>query len=596
MNKKASRLDSLTGMRFLAALAVFVHHIDGRFFLPHVKLPLGLMAVSFFFVLSGFILTYVYEGRLKWKGVKRFYVTRWARIWPLHAVTLLATILIFQSSLRHESVWTFVANVFLLQSWVPTDQFAFSFNSPSWSISTELFFYLMFPLMLLGGEKKFWRKYLLVAIGTFAFLFVSQQFANRGLEWTSWINFERLAHANPFTRLFEFCSGMAIGYVYLRYQSKFNLETEPNRNAKVTTNELGVGVATLWETVALLAIVVYAFGYMSINPGVAITRTGLEGVVYGAYLRFAGGVFVFSLTVYVFATCRGLWTHLLGSRWMVFLGEISFALYMVHMAVIRAVQPYDWAGSYISNWGVAACILAISICFSVFLYKLVEMPAKTMLVKSYDGDWREGCRSWMRSARSFFGSRVGISTCVALVLAFGVLKAGHRTQDYSPGAHQLASHENAKYPHAEFGKVAKLKAFVVETTEQGVEIQMAWQKLSESNYYCVVQICDEYGKAIYSKRRMLEKLSGEKNCLVGDTFEDSIVLNRRQLLSGKQIRVGFFQKGRGRAKLTRQKRGDDWRYTLVNKNEFQSDVLAQLPDIEVRRRAKRSDERSTRRR
>ena len=77
-------LRSLTGLRFVAAAAVFVSHIQ-YFVFPEVRqLPLGGPAVSFFFVLSGFILTYVYGQKLSRQSVPRFWFTRWARLWPLH--------------------------------------------------------------------------------------------------------------------------------------------------------------------------------------------------------------------------------------------------------------------------------------------------------------------------------------------------------------------------------------------------------------------------------------------------------------------------------------------------------------------------------
>ena len=76
-------LRSVTGLRFVAAFAVFVSHVQYLMFPESRLMPLGGPAVSFFFVLSGFILTYVYSDRLTKRSTPRFLVKRWARLWPL---------------------------------------------------------------------------------------------------------------------------------------------------------------------------------------------------------------------------------------------------------------------------------------------------------------------------------------------------------------------------------------------------------------------------------------------------------------------------------------------------------------------------------
>jgi len=84
-----NKLDALTGLRAIAALAVFAHHFMGIMDCRVISGPIGGIAVSFFFVLSGFILVYVYKDRLRKASISKFYFTRFARIWPLHAVCLL---------------------------------------------------------------------------------------------------------------------------------------------------------------------------------------------------------------------------------------------------------------------------------------------------------------------------------------------------------------------------------------------------------------------------------------------------------------------------------------------------------------------------
>ena len=147
MSPKKPALHALTSLRFFASLAIVVHHCNGVFW-PAADLgPLD-AGVSFFFVLSGFILAYVYHdpssGQFAWG---RFYVARLARIWPLHLVCLLLMIAFVKVPESFES-GVLLANGLMLHAWIPFDRYFFSYNYASWSISTELFFYMLFPFAL----------------------------------------------------------------------------------------------------------------------------------------------------------------------------------------------------------------------------------------------------------------------------------------------------------------------------------------------------------------------------------------------------------------------------------------------------------------
>jgi len=114
----------------------------------------GELAVDLFFVLSGFILCHVYEKVpfINFHSVARFYVTRLARVYPLHLVTLFATLIAILAcpgmadSFRADffSRKAFILNLFLIQNWGFIDV---SWNVVAWSISAEWFMYLLFPLL-----------------------------------------------------------------------------------------------------------------------------------------------------------------------------------------------------------------------------------------------------------------------------------------------------------------------------------------------------------------------------------------------------------------------------------------------------------------
>src|ERR1051325_12098355 len=89
-------IKSLTAFRFLAAMAVFIFHLpDFQGHRNNIYFPKGYVGVTFFFILSGFVLAYNYHDKflsLDRGGIKKFYLARFARVYPVHFLTFLAAI------------------------------------------------------------------------------------------------------------------------------------------------------------------------------------------------------------------------------------------------------------------------------------------------------------------------------------------------------------------------------------------------------------------------------------------------------------------------------------------------------------------------
>ena len=152
-------LDALTGLRFLAAMGVVFFHfslpiLQGRSEVLSNLAGAGYIAVDLFYLLSGFILTYSYlspEGTLL--GSRRnFYVSRFARIYPAYFLAfVLAAPSDIATSLHVNHLGTAIAKLLvsagsvltLQQAWTPWT--AWNWNYPAWSVSVEVFFYLLFP-------------------------------------------------------------------------------------------------------------------------------------------------------------------------------------------------------------------------------------------------------------------------------------------------------------------------------------------------------------------------------------------------------------------------------------------------------------------
>ena len=167
-------LRPLTSLRFFAAawvvLYTYIHELKGAFSIG--LLDKGYLGVDLFFVLSGFILSYVYfdgfrDGRFSYG---KFVTLRLARIYPLHIAMLGFTLLLIAAAAvagldldPNAANWAALpAHIFLVQAWglAPTA----SFNHPSWSISAEWFAYLTFPATALVAVKLHRRPMLAVGL------------------------------------------------------------------------------------------------------------------------------------------------------------------------------------------------------------------------------------------------------------------------------------------------------------------------------------------------------------------------------------------------------------------------------------------------
>jgi peptidoglycan/LPS O-acetylase OafA/YrhL len=177
--------------------------------------------VSFFFVLSGFILTYVYPSLSGGHRIRDFYVARIARIWPAHFVAFLLLLWLIPSAgwvWRGEHCWQIgAANLFLVHGWIPAPRYYFSVNSVSWSMSTEAFFYLAFPFLICRLDRSWWWKLLCTAAFVAAMLRLTDfvKLPTYDPANFSAITAVGLADINPLVRILEFVFGIVVASLWL---------------------------------------------------------------------------------------------------------------------------------------------------------------------------------------------------------------------------------------------------------------------------------------------------------------------------------------------------------------------------------------------
>lgn len=365
---RAVTLRSLEGLRAVAVVFVFANH---TLLLPVFSDPaahsafdtvtgggrIGFLAVSFFFVLSGFVLTW--SARPGRRTVD-FWRLRLMRIGPSHL--LVAVVAVSQFAAAGETVrWLpTIAGLFLVQTWWPSqDLMLYQFNGPTWTLSVDLLCYALFPLLLrlVGrlGHRALWSW--IAGLGVTAALlplisypllsgFPPSRFYPAG----SWPQMWALAFFPP-VRALDFVIGMLLARVV----------------ASGRWPRTGVLPAVLLNLAVFLLLfhLPAVFGVEALYPIPAALLIG----------ALAAGELSGRRTV-------------LGTRFMVWLGQLSFAFYIIHITVIFAVHAafsgelVGYAGRYTpTTFRTPVAVLFILglyvLCLALAwaLHRSVEVPA-----------------------------------------------------------------------------------------------------------------------------------------------------------------------------------------------------------------------------
>lgn len=360
------RLDSLTSLRWWAAFGVFIFHM--RVFAPVPWLQafagFGNYGVAFFFILSGFVLTW---SARPGTSTKNFYWRRFARIYPAHIVALLLAIPVFYSILPgHDEPWVkpvslgiLLLSVFLVQGWSNDPQILFSGNPAAWTLTVEFFFYAIHPwvIRLMRLLSTAGLRVMLVGVVLVAFLYRALVvFSPEG--WWALL-------PTPMIRVSEFFLGMGIAMLLRRGVS---LRISP-----------------------LIPLVLLA-GYMGALVSMRILGTAPH-LVY-MIERFEAETFIvlFALLIFAFAQSdlRG-GPSVFRQRWMVKLGEWSFAFYLLHATVMYTFLAIFGAQSFgVSNLVWYPVILTIGLIGAWALYRLVEAPVERRMRKWGNARWQSG--------------------------------------------------------------------------------------------------------------------------------------------------------------------------------------------------------------
>ena len=348
------KIDALTSLRFFAACAVLFSHLR---FLADSNAPWlrtlynkvfweGYIGVTFFFILSGFILSFSYQHRLyKDHGLRDFYIARVARIYPLHLLTLLLAIPWLVLIGRETPALTYGLNALLLQGFAPDRAIHFSINLPSWSLSSEIFFYALFPLLITFKNRALLFTWVICLVWQGAML--SPLISDDGKHF--WM------YVFPVSRLLDFCTGILL----FRFYSKTAPTIQPTQ-------------ATLLQfgSVILLA---FFFGLKGFIP---------QPLRYDLYYLLP-----MTLLILAFSFSSGMASRWLANRFLVLLGEASFSVYLVHYLVVQYLEyvdkQYPLFNGVSGDFVRIALVFTISLLISLLLYFNYEIRMRNWVKKLF---------------------------------------------------------------------------------------------------------------------------------------------------------------------------------------------------------------------
>ncbi|GHY70345.1 acyltransferase [Vibrio cholerae] len=275
-------------------VAIYHLHVVGA--ISHMDLVKNsYLFVEFFFVLSGFVICYSYENKIKNIGdLKIFMKKRFARLWPLHIFMTflfipfaLANIILNIDLGDRFSFVSFISNFFLVQALNIND--GTTWNIPAWSISVEFYTYFIFgffAFVLCGVEK---TKYLIYFIISFIAFIVLFNYSSMG-------DTSRLA-------IFRCIYSFFLGVIAFKIHKKINIKS--------------------WMEFIMAIILLSILCFLAIKPD--------DLMAFFMPL-------IFFITIVIFSHEKGFLSKLLLNRYLERLGVLSFSIYLTHSWFISSIK------------------------------------------------------------------------------------------------------------------------------------------------------------------------------------------------------------------------------------------------------------------
>ena len=337
------KISQITFTRFIAAIAIVISHFNKDLFLYQIKYLSDIflranVGVSYFFILSGFIMIVAYHKKDKIDYLD-YYKNRFARIYPLYIIGLL---LYLTTRFTNLSFYKLFLYLFGFQSWVPGQVMVFNF--PGWSISVEFLFYLVFPFLYnyfySKQNKSIWVVGIIIWI-------LTQIFSNLYINSTSYEGPHTQSHEFiayfPLLHINEFLVGNLAGLYFIKNFRKKNYD---------------IPIFLIFTSILLSLIFIPVFFH-----------NGLMALLF--------------IPLIVLISCNNGWlTKIFSLKPLEYLGEISYAIYIIHIPILYILRSVLWDNFQMKDSNIIFGIyLIVLIIFSGLFYEFIEKPLRDYLKK-----------------------------------------------------------------------------------------------------------------------------------------------------------------------------------------------------------------------
>ncbi len=298
------RLDQLTFTRFIAAIAIVIYHFGKKIYPFNTDLiaPVvwqSYIGVSYFFVLSGFVMVIAYhKNDSSLIQPKTYFVNRFARIYPVYFLALILAIIYCIGASKAFTPTTLALNLTFLHGFIP--KFATSINGPAWSLPVEVLFYISFPFLF----NRFYKKTNLLTISLVALIvWIASQAVMFNLLYSEYYQgfpstSHNLIYYFPFMHFNQFMIGSLAALLFLKFKDKW---------------------AGNYDIVILILTVVLYFA-LRFKPQFVDYHNGLLAPL-------------FALIILALCFNTGFFTKIFKHKWLLFLGEISYGVYILQKPI-----------------------------------------------------------------------------------------------------------------------------------------------------------------------------------------------------------------------------------------------------------------------
>ncbi|CAI8869025.1 exopolysaccharide production protein ExoZ [Pseudomonas sp. IT-P2] len=358
-----SEILPLTGLRFFAALYVFLFHIhirwplSGNIYVKNV-LEQGAIGMSLFFILSGFVLAYRYSNDNT--SYRSYLINRFSRIYPIYAFAAIATLpwigVDFGNGTMTESITggakialLLISNALVIQAWFP-QMFSYWNDGASWSISVEVFCYFLLPLLLPALTRLDDKRLALLTIVCVCFS------AMIGVSVAVFDDpSNKVFYSIPIFRLPEFIVGICACLFFLRGYKQY--------------------CSPLVQAILIISVVIY------------LAFIGSKMPLYVGHHWIIVPSIAFLLIS--FSNGNGIFTKILSSRMIVWLGKISYCFYSLQfLIIVPLIKHHDTITQKFNALNnpkiLMVTALLVLIAASAIAHHLIEEPARKWIIKRFD--------------------------------------------------------------------------------------------------------------------------------------------------------------------------------------------------------------------